>query len=235
MKRLSLIFFIYALTALPSIARTVSDNKIGYSLTLPDNWVCYSTSDTLAAFEDTTGKYQAVISIYYKNFTGESLFTLPDEWTRAHFISYELTINSDPLCALVFFDTVSIKQSGTYWAPEVYSYNFEIDTAVVSDWAVYIRFTEVGKSGYELYAIGPIPDLDSNLAYYTTIIDGFALRGSNNPVVQPPLKRFTPQASLSKFSSSRFNLLGRRVNSPQNNQLAPQLIIRQQNKFCYLP
>lgn len=233
MKRLSRLFFICAFFLLPSVAGTVTDDKIGFTIPLPDNWVCFNRTDTSAVFEDTTGRYRAVIGIYYENFADETLFTQPDEWTRAKFISYELTIDADPLCALVFFDTMSIRQNGAYWAPEAYAYYFEIDTSV-GDWAEYIRFTAVGTSGYELYAIGPLPDLDSNIAYYAAIIDGFTLHDPDNPVIKPPRGRFAPQAASLKYSPYRLDLLGRRFNGRPDHQSAPQLIIRQRNKSCFL-
>lgn len=230
MKRLSRVFFIYLFVLFPSVAATISNDKIGFTVTLPNNWVTVKTTDISMIFEDTTNKYQSEIAIYRESFAGNTLFLTPDEWTRARFVSYELTINADPLCALVFFDTISIKQGGTYWAPEAYTYYFDIDSTV-GEWAEYIRFTAVGTSGYELYALGPQTDLDSNLTYYSGLIDGFQIRGSN-PVIQPAPGRHLPRATSSKLSSDRLNLLGQRCSSSSKSSFAPQLIISQRKTSC---
>jgi hypothetical protein len=155
--------------------------------------------------------------------------------TRAQFVSYEITTNANSLAAIILADTVSIKQNGLYWAAEIYAYNYEIDSTLTSDWAEYIRYVAVGKSGYEIYAIGTIPDLDSNIAYYSAFIDGFQLRGANAPVIQQAYKHHPPRVISSERFSGRLNLLGRRFDSRRpDNSLASQFIISQHKKLYHL-
>jgi hypothetical protein len=235
MKRLNRLFFIYSLLPFALYAGTFSDNHIGYTVTLPDNWIQDQKSDTMHSFFDSTGKYQALIGIYFTDFSADTLYSTPDEWSRTRLITTELIYRSRLATAIVLFDSISTRQNGLYWAPELYAYHYESDTSAFPNWADYVRFTAIGKTGYEIYAVSTIPDLDSNIAYYAALLDGFQIRGMNASIQQPPKNRV--HAGLlpsSKFQTGRYDLLGRRSNAPIEMPAASQLLIRRCAKSCVI-
>jgi hypothetical protein len=126
--------------------------------------------------------------------------------------------------ALSFYDTVTARQNDTLWAADAYSYYFDPDT-LLGDWAEYIRFTGMGKRGYEIYAIGPAADLDSNIATYASIIQSITILDSATDIsVRRKLSpvRFRPQTGA---AMGRVNILGRSVGSRDNNAASQLFII----------
>jgi hypothetical protein len=215
-------------------AETITDEQIGYSIFLPDNWVREIAGPTHHRFFDTSGTYQGMVVIDCHDFSNETIYSESTEWTRANFIAYTFSIDADPLCALIFYDTVTVTQSDSFWAAEAYTYYFDIDPTV-GDWAEYIRFTAVGRSGFELYALGPINDLDSNIGYYAAIIDGIKLHETGNPVIQQQVSRRQAAYDASISSPSyHLNLLGRRFYGRVNNLHASQIIVAPRFRACLI-
>ncbi|MBN1575476.1 MAG: hypothetical protein JW913_02935 [Chitinispirillaceae bacterium] len=236
MQRFRRLILIWCLFFPLFAVETITDEQLGYSIFLPDNWVREIASPTHHRFIDTSGTYQSMVVIDRHDFSSETIYMESTEWTRANFIAYELSIEADPLCALVFYDTVTVKQNDTFWAAEAYTYYFDIDSTI-GEWAEYIRFTAVGRCGFELYAIGPTADLDSNIGYYAAIIDGIILQETNDPVIQPPTLRrhVVYSASASPSSPSyRLNLLGQRFGGRLNGIHASQISVMPRRRACLI-
>jgi hypothetical protein len=232
MKLMNTIVAIFYLTASLFAGETVKDIQVGYSVQLPGTWIHKVTSTTHHQFIDTTGTYQSIIAISRYDFASSTTFATADEWTRANFIAYKLTNDADPLSLLAFYDTVSAWQNGTIWAADAYTYYFDTDTAV-GDWAEYIRFTAVETRGYEIYAIGPAIDLDSNIATYATIMESIALLDSDGNI---GIKHKLTPARLSATISPRLhqvNILGRSIKG-RNVPIASQLIVTPKDKLVRL-
>ncbi len=217
--------------SLINAAETLTDSFLGYSIFLPDNWVREIANSTDHRFFDTSQTYQSMVAIVRYDFSADTIFSAPDEWTRANFIAYTLSVSADPFCNLVFYDTVTVKQNGALWATDVLTEFYSYDSTI-GDWAEYIRFTASGTYGYELYAIGPLSDLDSNVALYGTIIDGIVLPVSNASVFHPGTGTRTVRTS--KMMTDRFlDALGRR-HDKFGPHCASKIIITRFGSSCVL-
>lgn len=246
MKLTSTIAVIFYLTVSLFAGETINDTQVGYSVQLPGTWIHKVTSTTHHQFIDTTGTYQSIVAISRYDFASSATFSTADEWTRANFIAYKLTTDADPLSLLAFYDTVSARQNGTIWAADAYTYYYDADT-VVGDWAEYIRFTAVGTRGYEIYAIGPASDLDSNLATYAAIIESVKLLDSSSPFGigikhKSPRKKFNANVTtrLNQINIlgattrlNQVNILGRSIEGSKV-PIASQLIVIPKNKLLRL-
>lgn len=193
-------------------AGTYSDPLSGYSIYLPDNWVHEAVSATQHRFFDTTAVYQSMISLVTYDFADDTLFTASGEWTRANFIAYIFSIDADPLCALVFYDSVTAVQNEDLWAADAYTEFFSYDSTI-GDWAEYIRFTASGKTGYEIYALGPIEDMNANVGYYAAMIESITLPTTDSAIagVVPRAVSRTMRPVIAPAQVSHFDLLGRRI------------------------
>ena len=190
-------------------AETVTDEQIGYSLHLPDNWIKSEVNSLQHLFEDTSGTYQSMIAILKYDFSEETVFTSEKEWARANFIAYALSIDVDPFSVMVFYDTVSATQNETLWAADAFSQFFSIDTTL-TDWAEYVRFTASGTNGYEIYAIGPVDDMEANIGFYLTIIETITLPEIKMINIVVPKGLVGSQVTPSYNKVGTFDLLGRR-------------------------
>lgn len=155
-------------------AGTIVENTMGYSATLPENWVKEDISPTSQIFTDSTGTYPSMIGIIKYDFSSDTFFASSDEWVRANFIAYVITMESDPFCAVAFQDTVNAKHNNVLWAADAYTYVFSGDTSM-PDYAEYIRFTATGSIGYEIYVMGSIADMDTNIGFYAAIIENIQI------------------------------------------------------------
>jgi hypothetical protein len=199
------------MTCITSVfSETITDEQMGYSVFLPDGWNTTAISSTQHRFEDTTGVYQSMIVINRYDFSAETVFEVAEDWTRANFIAYVFSIEADPFCALVYYDSVTARQNETLWATDVFSQFFSIDTAV-GDWAEYIRFTASGSYGYELYAIGPEADMLANVGMYVAIIDAIVLPETSALTVNRHLPRSVASVNGYQTKSMTVNALGRMV------------------------
>jgi len=190
-------------------AGSVSDTQLGYTATLPDTWIKTAVSATQHRFEDTSGVYQSMVVINRYDFSAETVFEKSQDWTRANFIAYVFSIEADPVCALVYYDSVTAKQNETLWAADAFTQFYSVDTAL-DDWAEYIRFTASGTFGYELYAIGPAEDMLAHVGLYVAIIEGITLPEAVVTVAPDRLQRLP--AAVRVHSGNRpvtFDVLGR--------------------------
>lgn len=228
MKALHYLSTIILVLFLFARAETVTDEQIGYTLDLPDNWVQSKVDATQNIFEDTSGTYQSMIVIVKYDFSEETIFTSADEWTRANFISYAFSVDADPFSVMAFYDTVDAKQNESIWAADAFSQFFSIDT-VLSDWAEYIRFAASGTNGYEIYAIGPMDDMDVNIGFYLAVIENIILTDvSEEHMVGVTVPR---PAGYNKIAQSvkavgRYNLLGRTTQMVRTSSVTNMMIYR---------
>jgi hypothetical protein len=132
---------------------------------------------------DASGKHQSLVAVVRYDFSGDTVFSAPEEWTRANFIAYILSMEADPLCNLLYYDSVTVRQDSVLWAAEAMTEFYSFDSTV-GDLVEYIRFTASGNYGWELYAIGPMADMDSNIAMYATIIERIHVPESGSPVLR---------------------------------------------------
>lgn len=208
-------------------AATVTDELIGYSFAIPDNWIKTEADATQHLFEDTSGTYQSMIAIVKHDFSEETVFSSADEWTRANFISYAFSVDADPFSVMVYYDTIDAKQNETLRAADAFSQFFSIDTAL-SDWAEYIRYTASGTSGYEIYAIGPLEDMEMNIGYYLALIESIILTAAADERV---VGAIVPNAYIQKAVPLRtgtvqaINLLGRTIHTSGMTSAVSNLMI----------
>ena len=220
MRRIFLCFqvFVTFLTG-TSIAETVTDAQLGYSVYLPDFWVKTAVTATQHRFEDTSGACRSMIVINRYDFSSETVFPTSEDWTRANFIAYIFSIDADPFSIVTYYDSVNARQNGTLWAAEVFSQFFSIDT-VLGDGAEFIRFTASGTYGYEIYAIGPEEDMVANIGVYIAVIEGITL--PETPVSVIGKEGFVQAAGPAGYSVNgpvNFDLLGRIASRDQAHQV----------------
>lgn len=209
-------------------AETVTDEQIGYSVYLPDTWVQSEVDATQHIFEDTSGTYLSMVVIVKYDFSEDTIFSSPDEWTRANFISYAFSVDADPFSVMAFYDTVDAKQNEVMWATDAFSEFFSIDTTL-SDWAEYIRFTASGTNGYEIYAIGPLDDMEVNIGFYLAIIESLVLTDVSEEhlvgvtVPRPAIYNTIQQPAR---TAGVYNLLGRTTRTVGASSVNNLLIYR---------
>jgi len=205
-----------------SRATDITDEQLGYSISLPDNWIREVVNDTNHRFIDTTGSYSATVGIVRYDFSDDTIFERSEEWTRANFIGYSILINADPFSSLLFYDTVTAKQHGTLWAADAYSTTYSIDTQFF-DWGEYIRYTATGTFGFEFYAIGELDDINGNVEFYRNIIDNITVT-LESPVISPQPSVPQPVHQRKPDVTCRVNLIGRRINN-SSHKIASQIVI----------
>lgn len=208
MRKLNRLITALLFLAVNMFAGTVTDAALGYSIDLPEHWVKAVVDPTHHQFYDTTGTYQSVVSLVRSDFSAETVYTSATDWTRANFIAYKFSVEADPLSAVVFYDTLTVKQNSTLWVAELYSEFFSVDAAY-GDYLEYIRFTASGTYGYELYALGGVEDMQLNAGFYAAIIEGIKLTATATTV--RPLTRgsVVPQFAQGTLGSKNLDLLGR--------------------------
>lgn len=223
MKLLNCITAVILVPFMLAGAETVTDEEIGYSCYLPDHWVKSEVSTTQHLFEDTSGTYLSMIAIIKYDFSEDTVFSSANEWTRANFIAYAFSVDADPLSIIVFYDTVTAKQNETLWAADAFSQFFSIDTTI-GDWAEYIRYTASGTNGYEIYAIGPIEDMEANIGFYLAVIEGITIE-EEVAIVSRPKNIVHTTVVTSVNRTAVFDLLGRNVQPSLSLNSASRMVL----------
>ncbi len=213
MKRIiSITSIILFISLIAKADKTISNNIIGFTINLPDNWICTQTSDSTAIFNDSSLTYQSQIAInkFHRNLSD---FPTPDDWTRAHFIAYLLVTkySYDPFAAVLYFDSSSTCNQDSFWANEAFSEFYTIDTALGA-WDEFIRFTAAGDYGYSLYAIGDTSDMKKNIGMYAAIIQSFHLTVQETTSISKMIPAKKNQITYVKtvMKDRVFDLLGKR-------------------------
>ena len=212
-KLLSAVFFFSGI----SFSTNMTDADLGYSIFLPENWVKETISSTQHCFYDTTYSYKGFAGLVRTDFSSDTLYKTPDEWARAQFIAYYVSVKStmtslgialsDPFGAVLLADTTG-KHDDSLWAGDAYSTFFSSDTSIGA-WSEFIRYTAKGIYGYELYVIGDTADIRRNLGFYVAILDGVCL---NSPglSIRPALRKTNGVQAAHMPLTFPADLLGRR-------------------------
>ncbi len=212
-------------------AKTLGDPYLGYSIVLPDTWVRETVDSTHHQFFDTSGNFMSMVAIVRHDFSGDTIFTTPEEWTRANFIAYTLTVEADPFCNLVFYDSVTVKQNGILWATDAFTEFYSYDSTF-GDWAEYVRYTASGTYGYELYVLGPLQEMDTNIAAFASIIDGIILPVVNASIVSPAAPT-RATCSFTVASGRCFDARGRCIGRP-GLENSSKFVFSRRGRFCTL-
>lgn len=223
---------IVCLSVTVSHAAEIIDGQLGYSVLLPEHWVREVVNDTSHRFIDTTGTYPSIVALVRSDFSGDTIFESPEEWTRANFIAYSFVVDADPFSVLVFYDTVTVRQNGTLWAADAFTATYSVDTQL-ADWAEYIRFTASGSYGFELYAIGALDDMNTNAPFYRSIIDSITIT-VESPVILPRPAASPAVHSVKPGAIYRMDLLGRRICCPAFRRRTLQVIVAPDRHVCVL-
>ena len=187
----------------------VTDSLMGYTITLPANWARDTGTHQHPCYYDTTGTYTGIIAIERYDFSADTIYTAPDEWTRANFIAYSFVIDADPFSSMAFYDTVTSRQSGAPWSTEAYTVFYDPENSA-ADFAEYIRFTATGTYGYEIYVIGPLDDVHQNVGYYVAIIQNVSVHESGNDAILTQRSIISgDRLSRKTGTTAQFDLLGR--------------------------
>ena len=226
-----LISILVVLTAVFLYAGTsITDSTLGISITLPDNWIMDSGDGTHSLFWDTTRTYAAIVAIERYNFSPDTIYQQSDDWTRANFIAYSFVVDADPVSSMLFYDTVSSRQNEGPWSTEAFSVFYDPTTSS-GDVAEYIRFTAAGTFGYEIYAIGPLDDMNEHVGMYATIIQGVTILSSVGVSTVPASFYKNPNRFLSVSPSFRYDLLGRSVKQQDIRRISG-MVAGPGRRFC---
>ncbi len=237
-KRLIFLFVVPVI----AFSFTVSDSKIGYSVDLPQNWVRDIDTVNQHTFFDTSKTYSSFVVIQMTDFSKDTLYKSPLQWTKSHFLAYLLTIRStvstlgipmsDPYGSVVFYDSSSSTQSGLR-SMELYAqFNSLISNS--GSWDEYIKYTEVNKKGYEIYVLGDTTEMKKNIDFYIDLVNSIKIDTT------PASIRFHPVQKSNKVSigiyqpEMLFDIMGRRVieNSAKDSRvLSNGMIIVKNSKL----
>lgn len=207
------------LSTVTSADTTISSADLGISAYLPDNWIATSIGDSALFLSDTTFTYRSQI-VVKKHPVNTIDYSTAGEWTRAHFIAYMLVVkySYDPFGAVLYYDSSATATQDSLWSPEAFSEFYSLDT-LLDSWNEYIRYTESGTNGYELYAIGDTADMRANAGMYMGIIRLIKFdKSSITRTVLPhqTVLHSTLPLSRTGTTSGTFNLLGRRIAAREN-------------------
>lgn len=212
------------------LAETISDNTSGYTITLPDGWIMSVVDSTHHIFEDTTDQRNSLIGIKtYKIQELDNSFT-EKEWVETNFLVYYLLASVESTNVVIYYDTLIATEVHKRYTADIYTFFFDPENQSTGDIAEYVRYTANGNLGYEIYAIGPISDMDTNLIYYLTIIENISFINLTNEVNYSPISynNFQNISSMSVFPE--VDLLGRNI---KNKKLAFQSFVSK-GRSCLL-
>lgn len=207
----------FALTLLSAsvFAEIVSDAGLGYAITLPAHWTQVKAKTTQHYFRDSTRSHPSQISIV-KYDIDPAVYPTPRDWAQAQFIAYKLSVETSvyPFGAVAYYDSTAKAVLGPHWAPEAFSVLFPADGDPT--YCEYIRYTAIGNTGYEIYAIGDSTDMMKNVDYYASIISSLTF---TTPILSlAPSGRNQPPNGRHIGESPLFDLLGREV--PKSRDLS---------------
>lgn len=226
-KVLRKIYILCILISLKISAEILSDNIIGYTISLPNGWIRQIVDSTHHIFEDTTNKHRSVVGVKVYNFDEyQSSFT-EKEWISLHFWMYYFLVSVDSTNVVLYFDTLVATEKNKKFTADIYTVFFDPE-GTVGDIAEYIRYTATGNKGYEIYAIGPVSDVDSNLVDYVNLIDSLTVTTLKSKVKFNPFvhNKNSQERNISLIFSSEIDLLGRIIKS---KKISPQFFISREN------
>ena len=213
---------------------SITDSLLGYTIILPDHWAMDSGDALHPRFSDTTGTYSGMVAIERYDFSTETLYTQADEWTRANFIAYSFVVDADPVSTMLFYDTVTSRQEETPWSTEAYSVFYDPESSS-TDYGEYVRFTARETSGYEIYAIGPLDEMNEHIGMYAAIVQGVTLQSAGSGVIITPVAFRKRGLSIRSVTGSgsvpRFDLLGR-CDPLRDHRHAAHVVAGPGSRFC---
>lgn len=197
-----------AVLACAAWAGTVSDPSLGYSITLPSNWVQLKSKPDQHYFRDSTRQYHSQISIL-KYAIDPASYPTPESWTQAQFVAYKLSVETSvyPFGAVAFYDSTSTAVLSGHWAPEAFSVLYPADGDPT--YGEFIRYCAVGNVGYEIYAIGDSTDMAAHVDFYAGIIASLQL-AAPEALFSPALISRSSDGGLESLSGG-YDLTGRRI------------------------
>jgi hypothetical protein len=117
-----------------------------------------------------------------------------------------------PFGAVAYYDSTAKAALGPHWAPEAFSLLYPADGDPT--YCEFIRYTAIGSTGYEIYAIGDSTDMMKNVDYYADII---ATLTFTTPILSlNPAGRKQRHNGLGRDFQPEFDLLGREVPEPRH-------------------
>ncbi|HEX2959876.1 MAG TPA: hypothetical protein VHO70_23775 [Chitinispirillaceae bacterium] len=229
-----------------SFGLTVSDSKIGYSVDLPQNWVRDIDTVNQHSFFDTSEAYGSFISIEMTDFSSDTTYKTPLQWTKAHFLAYLLTIRStvsslgvplsDPYGSIVFYDSSTSSQSGLK-SMELYA-QFNSLLSSSGGWDEYVKYTAVNKKGYEIYVIGDTADMKKNIDFYIDFLNSIKIDTAPSSVIFYPAQKAINRSAVNLYQSEMvFDIMGRSVveNYAKNSSvLSNNILIVRKSKYLNL-
>lgn len=221
---------------------TVSDSRIGYSIDLPQHWVRDIDTVNQHTFFDTSKAYGSFVSIEMTDFSKDTIYKTPYQWTKAHFLAYLLTIRStvstfgvpmsDPYGSVVFYDSSSSTQSGLK-SMELYA-QFNSLVSSSGSWDEYVKYTAVDKKGYEIYVLGDTADMKKNIDFYIDYLNAIKIDTTQSSIIFHPVQQTTYKTLVSKYKPEMlFDIMGRGVGTPAkfSNVLSDNIFIMRQSKY----
>lgn len=199
------LLLICALGIVPAFAGSVTDAALGYSVTLPPNWVELKTKPLQHYFRDTTKQYKSQLSIV-RYALDKTIYPTPESWTEAQFIGYKLSVEHSvfPFGTITYYDSSKTSQLGTQWSPVAFSMLYPGDGDPT--YCEYIRYVALGDFGYEIYAIGDSTDMVNKVDFYAEILATTRLL----PPTFIRLKKSVPRAAELSSPTPSVDGLGRR-------------------------
>ncbi len=177
---------VYLSAVMPAAADTTFfSTAMEYSIYLPGNWVINNSSDTAHYFYDTTATYDAFLFISRTPIKSAE-YNTPEEWTRAHYLAYELLVQNsyDPWGVVLYSDSSANKSIGNLWAPLTYSHFVSTDSSL-GNWREYVRFTATDHYGYEISVLSDTADMQANLGVYALMLDSMKIHASSASQIKP--------------------------------------------------
>lgn len=229
-KKMIYLLTFYLLIKTTLTAATISDNNLGYTISLPDGWVEGCIDSNHHIFEDTTDKLRSLIGIKVYDLQEFDVPFTPKEWTRTNFLGYYLWASVESTNVVVYCDTLLATEIHNRFTADIYTYFFDVEGSSVGNIAEYVRYTAVGNKGYEIYVIGPLSDMDTNLIYYLTIIETITI---TTPIITTksnfiPMNNKGFEGKFSYLSFQNVDLLGRNL---KNRKTAFQLLISVRDSY----
>jgi hypothetical protein len=176
------------------------------------------------------------------DFSGDTIYKTPYQWTKAHFLAYLLTIRStvstfgvpmsDPYGSVVFYDSSSSTQSGLK-SMELYA-QFNSLVSSSGSWDEYVKYTAVNKKGYEIYVLGDTADLKKNIDFYIDLVNSIKIDTAPSSIKFHPVQKTNYRTSIGIYQSEMlFDIMGRSVvgNSAKTSRfMSDRMIIVRNSK-----
>lgn len=202
-----------------------TNTKLGFSLTLPENWQVLNASDSQDIFFDATSDGKTFLSIVHHRIDDTILET---NWTRYHFWMY-LSVTEqweDPWGTVLALDSSQSCIVDQVWAPQAFAQFFTLEE---EHWSEFIMFTAKFHSGYEIYAIGDTLDLKNNGSKYSQIMQTVTF--SDVSPVFKVVRNKDLKIVRYAFENMNFDLFGRLVPEFKGKNKSTIVIMRNKTKF----